>query len=48
LEDLSVDERVILKWIVKKLVVGLDWLDLARGRESWRAPVLSETYLQVY
>jgi hypothetical protein len=34
LEDLDVDGMIILKWIVKKYMIGeVDWIDLARGRE---------------
>ena len=39
LEDLGVDRRIILKWIFKKLDGGLDWIDLAQGRDRWWAPV---------
>ena len=29
LEDLGVDGRIILQWIVKKCVGGMDWIYLA-------------------
>jgi hypothetical protein len=29
LEDLSVEERIILKWIFKKWDGGMEWFDLA-------------------
>jgi len=35
LEDLGLDVRVILKWIFKKLDGGMDWIDLAKERDSW-------------
>jgi hypothetical protein len=47
LEDLGVDGRVKLKWIVKKLDMGMEWIDLALGREKWRAPVGPVTDLRV-
>jgi len=36
LEDVSVDGRVILNWIFKKLDGGMDWIDLAQDRDRWR------------
>jgi hypothetical protein len=33
LEDLGTDKRIILKCIFKKW----DWIDLAQGRDRWRA-----------
>jgi len=35
LEDLSVDGMVILTWLFKKLFAGIDWIDLALGRDRW-------------
>jgi hypothetical protein len=37
LEDLGVDGRIILKWIFKKLVRGVDWIGLAREKSKWQA-----------
>lgn len=38
LEDLGVDVRVILKFILNNSVgVGEDWIDLAQCRDNWRA-----------
>ena len=34
-EDLIVDGMVILTWLFKKLVAGIDWIDLASGRDRW-------------
>ena len=39
MEDPGVDGRVILKWICEKWVGGMDWIDLAKGRNIWRAVV---------
>jgi hypothetical protein len=47
LEDLGGGGRGILKWVVKKLDMGMEWIDLARGREKWRAPVGPVTHLRV-
>jgi len=35
LEYLGLDVRVILKWIFKKWDGGMDWIDLAKYRDSW-------------
>ena len=39
LEDLGVDGRLILKFIFKKWDLGMDWIDLAQGRDRWPAVV---------
>jgi len=40
LEDLGVDGRIILRWIFKKWAgVGMDWVDVAQDRNTWRALV---------
>jgi len=33
LECLGVDERIILKWIFKKWVGGMDWIELAQNKD---------------
>jgi len=33
LEDIDVDGRIILKWILKKY--GVDWIQLAQDRVQW-------------
>jgi hypothetical protein len=35
LEDPGVNERVILKLIIKKWDRGVEWVDLAQVRDSW-------------
>jgi hypothetical protein len=38
--DPGVDGRVIFGWIFKKWDVGgMDWIELAQGRDRWRAIV---------
>jgi hypothetical protein len=36
LKDRGVDGRILLKWILEKLDGGVDWIDLAQDRDSWR------------
>jgi hypothetical protein len=40
LVDPSVDRRIILKWIFRKWDWDMDWIDLARDRDRWRAVVM--------
>jgi hypothetical protein len=35
--DPGVDGRIILGWIFRKWVVGMDWIWLAHDRDRWRA-----------
>ena len=35
LDDPGVVWKIILKWIFKKLVGGIDWIDLAQDRDRW-------------
>ena len=37
LEDLSVDDRIILKWILKKQNGDVEWTDVTKDRDKWRA-----------
>ena len=37
LENPGINERIILKRILEKWNRGTDWIDLARGRDEWRA-----------
>ena len=39
LQDLGIDERIILKFISRKLAGGMDWSDLAQDRDRWQALV---------
>jgi len=35
LEDLGIGGRIILTLIFKKWDAGMDWIDLAKGRDRW-------------
>jgi len=37
LEELSMDRRIVLKWIFKKWGGGMDWIGLVQVRDRWRA-----------
>jgi hypothetical protein len=37
LEDLTLNGKIILKWIIKEWDGGVDWIDMAQDR--WRAGV---------
>ena len=48
LGDPGVDGRIMLRWIFRKLGCGgMDWIELAQGRESWRALVNAVMNLRV-
>jgi hypothetical protein len=46
LEEADADGKIILKWILEKWDVGLDWIDLAQDRDRWRAIVNAVTDLR--
>jgi len=39
LENLSVDGKIILKWIFKKWNEGVEWINLAQDKDWWRAVI---------
>jgi hypothetical protein len=47
LEDPGVDGRIILKWSFKKWDGGIEWIELARDRDRWRAVVNAVMNLRV-
>jgi hypothetical protein len=47
LGDPGVDGRIILKWIFKKSVGVMDWIELAQDRDRWRALVNAVMNLRV-
>jgi hypothetical protein len=48
LEDPGVNGRIILRWIFRKLdCLGMDWIELAQDRGSWRAVVKAVMNLRV-
>jgi len=47
LEDLGLDVRIILKWIFKNWDGGMDWIDLAKDRDSWWTLVNAAINLQI-
>jgi hypothetical protein len=48
LEGPGVDGRIILKWIFKKWGGGgMDWINMAQGRDRWRALVSAVMNLRV-
>jgi hypothetical protein len=47
LQNPGVDGRIILKWILWKWDVDMDWLDLAQDRDRCRALVYTVMNLRV-
>jgi hypothetical protein len=41
LDDTGVDWKIILKWIFKMLVGGMDWIDLAQDRDRWLSSLVA-------
>jgi hypothetical protein len=35
LEDLGIDERIILRWILRKEWLGVHWYNLVEDRAQW-------------
>jgi len=47
LEDPGLDGRIILKWKLRKLDGGVDWIDLGQDTDRWRAVVSAVMNLRV-
>jgi hypothetical protein len=47
LGDPGVDWRIILRWIFNKWDGGMDWIELAQGRDRWRALMKAVMNLRV-
>jgi len=48
LGETGVDGKIILRWIFRKLDVGImDWIELAQYRDRWRALVNAVMNLRV-
>jgi hypothetical protein len=47
MEDPGVDGRIVLIWIFRKWVGGMDWIDVAQDRDRWRALMNAVMSLQV-
>jgi hypothetical protein len=47
LKDPDVDGRIVLKWIFNKWDGDMDWIDMAKDRDRWRALVSAVTNLRV-
>ena len=47
LEDLGVDGRLILQWILQKWDGGTDWMAVSQDRDSWGAVVNAVMNLRV-
>jgi hypothetical protein len=48
LEDLSVDGRIIFEWIFEEQFwEGVNWTDVARDKDRWRAVLITELEFQV-
>jgi hypothetical protein len=47
LKDQGVDGRMGSKWTLGRLVGGVEWIQLAQGRDRWRAVVSAVMNLRV-
>jgi hypothetical protein len=47
LEDPGIHWWTILKHMLRRLVWGIDWIDLAHNRDTWRAVAMAVINLRV-
>jgi hypothetical protein len=47
LEDLDIDGRVVLKWILKKQMGVVHWINLAHKRKKFRPVVSMATNIRI-
>jgi hypothetical protein len=47
LEDMSLDGRIILKWVFKNFDWDVDYIDLPKNRDRWRELVNAVMNYQV-
>ena len=47
MEDPGIDERIILKWVLEKWDGVMEWIDLTKERDRWRAVVNAVMNLRV-
>jgi hypothetical protein len=47
LGDPGVNGRIILRWVLRKWDISMDWIDVARDRDKWRAVVNAVMKLRV-
>jgi hypothetical protein len=47
LEDPGVNGRIILKWIFRKWGGSMNWIDVPRNRDGWRAVVNAAVNIRV-
>jgi hypothetical protein len=47
LEELGIDGKIILEWILGKCGGNVDWIHLAQNRDQWQAVVDTIMNLQV-
>jgi len=47
MENPGVDGKIILRWMFRKWVGGMDWIDLGQNRDRWRGLVRAVMNLRV-
>jgi hypothetical protein len=47
LEDLDIDGKIILKWILEKQIWNVDWIHFTHNRDWWQDLVNAVTNLPI-